>query len=382
MLKKLIALSSLLLILSGCNVITQSTDNTDIVEFAYSTHIGKANKSGYGYTFTAPRNSRITNDSIYSSTLQMGSTKYSIYVNIAQYLEDENLVTKTASGDYISTKNINHDESEDSESNKFLYNYRHIFIADNPNISVEENQNNAKKMLDTLMKDAAPAASFEEYAIKYSNDISTSSNGGNIGPVKASEIEESVLEKLNTLESDSIYNDIVAVEGGYDIIMLVSKFEDEKDVEEISSKNTKDVIFSTARDGFETYVIDNDNDTFNVVTKNNYISVSSIVKERNIHNALYETITTIRSIKINKDISLNSLVNPSYNIKSAELFDLNKSNSGVVSQIETEYETKFSTSLAETAEEQVVVGSNKITFDTQKITKEEYDEIVKNNSKK
>lgn len=379
MLKKIIALVSLVLIFSGCDVINVNTPHKEVVDMAFNTKIGKPNMSGYGYTYTATRNSQIKNDSVFSRIVSVGNNKYSIYVNIAQYLEDENLVTKTANGDYISTKNTKQKTS--SNDKNYLYTYRHIFIADNSSLTVEENYNNARKTFDELMGTQDPSKSFVAYAIKFSDEISTSTSGGIIGPVKSSEINEKTLEALDTLDNESVYNDIIAVDGGYDIVMLVSKVVEKKEIDEASKDNTEDVMFSSTNGDYKTYVIDNSNDTYSVVTQTKYISVSTLVNKQDINDALYATVTTARSIKINKDVALNSLINPSYDTKSTELFDLNKSNSGVVSQIEKKYDTKFSTSLSETANNQVVVGGKDITFDTQKITQEEYDKIKEKQKK-
>ncbi len=368
MVKKIVALFILVGVFSGCEgVISSKTEYAEVVDLAYSTTIQKNNKNGYGFTFTAPNHSSVDSSSKYSSSVEIADTKYSIYVDSALYLEDKNLVTRTPNGEYVLvTQDI-----EDQHSN-MLFEYRRILLVDDPELTIAENQEAAQKVLDGLNKTENQVANFEEYAIKHSGDTATSSNGGYIGPVNATQVPATTLPILYGLQNNTFHNELVAVDGGYELIMLIAKYE----MEEIATIDEDAVsdrfVFKSKEREFTTYVINNENDTFSVVTKNDYISISAMVFEEDIRAAIYNTIVVARSIRIHEEIVLDLLINPVSSSTSSEIFDLNAVNIGLSTKISTEYNQPFSTSLSEgVQEEDKSTKMDSFEFDTRPLTEEE-----------
>lgn len=370
--KKILALLVLIGVFSGCEgVINSKTEYSEVVDLAYETSIQKNNKNGYGFTFTAPNNSRVESTSKYSNSVEIADTKYSIYVDSALYLEDQNLVTKTPNGEYVLVTKSEEDVQVE-EAKDMVYEYRKIFIADNPDKTIDENQKVAKDILAELNKTKDPVGNFEEYAIKYSADAATLSNGGYVGPVKSTQIDAVTLSILDNLSDNTFHNELIVVEGGYNLIMLIAKYEAEEEVQ-IDEQSVSDMfLFKSKERQFTTYVIDNENETYSIVTKNDYISVSATVLDKDINAAIYNTIVTARSIDINEEIVLDLLINPVSSSTSSEIFNLNAVNLGLSKKISTEYNQPFSTSLSEgVQEEDKAYKIDSFEFDTRPLTEEE-----------
>ncbi|MFV0425325.1 MAG: peptidylprolyl isomerase [Bacilli bacterium] len=368
MAKKLCIFTILLAIFSGCEgLISSTTSYDDVVDMAYETKIGKNNKSGPGYTFNVPNTSQVKTTSNYSSSVVLSNNKYTLYVNTLKYIEDNGLVVKNANGEYIQA------ESNSKTSDNLIYEYRKIFIADNPNLTVDENQDNAQGILREFNETEKSEVDFEQYAIKYSSDTTTSSNGGYVGPVTSSEISQQTLVVLQELSNDTFYNELIAVENGYEIVYLIKKYAEEKEVKVVEDISSDNFEYISINDVFSTYVTKNSNDTYSVVTKNDYISISANVQEHTIREAIYTTIVTARSISINEDIVLYYAINPVANTGSSDLFNLNATNEALSNQISSTYSSTFSTSLSETSD--ATSDINTFKFDSRPLTEEELSEL-------
>ncbi|MFV0499668.1 MAG: peptidylprolyl isomerase [Bacilli bacterium] len=360
MVKKFIILLLLGSLLVGCDgKINNNSSYKDVANLAYHTKISSNNKNGLGYTFFAPSNSTIKETSNFSTTLKVSNCNYSIYVNSLQYVEDKGLVVETANGDYV----LN-DKKTSKVNDKFNYEYRRIFLADDNNLTVEENEENAKKVFAKIKNEGNIANKFSEYAINYSSDTATSSNGGYVGPVSSNEIDYKTLQVLQKLNPKEYNKELIALENGYEIVLLEKKYLNDEMIEENITDNNGLV---TSNDGFSTYVIDKNNSIYSIITKNDYISVSTNVSKKNVSKGIYNTIITARSIKINSDIIVNFATNPIAFANSSELFELNKSNEAVVKQLSNSTDLKFNNSLSEVSTEK----TNTFKFDVRKATKKD-----------
>lgn len=364
MIKKLSILAILLAVFSGCeSVITSTTPYEDVVSKAYDTDLSKNNKNGNGYTFRAPTNAQVKKGSKFISSIEIANNTYSVYVNTTKYLEDKNLVVQTVNGEYILATNTNAPRTDNT-----IFEYRKILLADDPNLSIDENQNNARKVMQELQDTGNPAENFAEFAINYSSDTATSSNGGFIGPVNSSEIDNKTLAVLKKLDEKNVHSQLIAVESGYEILMLEKRYTENDDSIVYEDVGNSEYIFSTDDREFQTVVIDNKNDTYSVLTRNNHITVSANVTEKDIKQAMYTTIVTARSININEDVVLYALTNPSASTKSAEIFNLNSTTESSDSTISSQYRQVFSSALSSEDNE---VNTNSFSFNSRPLTDEE-----------
>ncbi len=99
-------------------------------------------------------------------------------------------------------------------------NYKQILIAFTP---TEEDSlrayNQAKKVYSILKNNEI---SFEDAAKKYSNDIATGMNGGYIGKIPISSLQDNIRTKLEKLENNQI-SDIIKGDFGYELFLLKNK---------------------------------------------------------------------------------------------------------------------------------------------------------------
>lgn len=376
MLKKVLVLSLFLSIMTGCQVIDSSTTNEEVFNLAHDAKIKKENMSGYGYTFTISHNSYIEASSMYSTSIHFSNIKYSMHVNIAKYLEERNIVVATADGNYTLAPKSSSGKKKDD----YIYEYRKIHIKNEDALSVEQNQAKALEIVDKLNATGDPAGNFEKFAIDYSQDSTTSTSGGNVGAVTASQLDDEAYEVLSLLEDGEVGNDPVPVKDGFDVVMLVKKYQNTQVVEETIDKNDESVLFSKTKNNLTSYIVKNDNDTYSVVTKSSTISVGAIVREDKVNQALYNTITTARSINVNEALATDLLLNPPSDPNSTEIYNLNATNDSLSTQVQATYKQNFSTSLSEFETNE---DENPLDFDTRDLTDEEYEQYLnKSNEKK
>ncbi len=364
MVKKLCVLAVLLGVFVGCEgTISSDTPYEEVIEKAYATDINRNNKNVNGYTFRAPSNAQVKQGSKFINSVVISNNSYSLYVNTTKYLEDEGLVVQTVNGEYVLATNDNSKRSDD-----MIFEYRRILLLDDPNITINENQENAQKVLQDLLATDNPSESFSEFAINYSSDIATSSNGGYIGPVNSSEIDNKTLAVLRRLDEKNVHRQLIAVDNGYEILMLEKQYQQEEEARIYEDTSDREYLFTTDDMEYQTAVIDNNDETYSVLTRNDHITVSTIVSESDINQAIYTTIVTARSIAINEDIVLHSLVNPSASTKAAEMFNLNSKTEPSDNTISTRHQHQFSTSLSANENR---VNSNSFSFSTRLLTDEE-----------
>lgn len=376
MLKKLLALSLFLMALTGCTTVKSDTPNEEVFDIAHSSTIGKENMSGYGYTFTTSQNSYIEVTSKYSLAFFLSNIKYSVHVNIAKDLEEKNIVVATANGGYTLAPKSSSTKKKDN----YIYEYRKIHVENESTLSVEQNQAKALDIVDKLNATGDPAANFEKFAKDFSQDSATSTSGGNVGAVTARQLDDETYEILSLLEPGEVGNDPVAVKDGFDVVMLVNKYENTDIVEEVIDESDNSIIFSKSDNGFTSYVVDNGNETYSVVTKSTTISIGAIVREDNINQALYNTIVTARSIHINEDLATDLLLNPPSDPNSTEIYNLNATNENLSNQVQATYKQNFSTSLSEFEENNE--SDNPLDFDTRDLTDEEYEAYLNKDKEK
>lgn len=120
------------------------------------------------------------------------------------------------------------------------YKVSHILISttdENDNeVSKEEKEKRKEKALD-LLKQIKNGANFEELASSNSDRINdydeSPDNGGDLGYLSKTEIDESLLKALDSISVGDLYGDIVETSSGYHILKKTDErtltFEDEKE---------------------------------------------------------------------------------------------------------------------------------------------------------
>ncbi len=354
--------------LASCNTINSSSSYDTIVDMALSEGDTKPNTSGNTFTYYLPFNGSVKSSDLYTSNLQIGLAQYTINTNMPEYLTTNNLITKNADGEYIL---IAEDSEYASENYNTKYDTRRIIIYNDPKLSEAENLAQATEIITELNN--TPTEQLEEtfanLAIENSDDINTSSVGGKLKTLTAGEMSQSYYEIVNSLEVGTYTSTPVQTEEGYQIVYLenITYEEEQFTIDEyISDKN---IIYSYSDENIDLYIIENEN-LYNVIARNYYATVSTIVQENNSNDAVYHTITLLNSINVNSDIALSHVLSQDSN-NNAEIINLNESNSNFQQVIEKTYEYNFSASFDDGLTEESGFSGDIYQFNDRQLTAEE-----------
>ncbi len=98
--RKVIYLFALSVLLSGCTFVSQSTNNSTIINLALEDGNRDVNNHSVGFTFYTPHNSRIEALTKQTIKVQISGIDYYLHVNTIKYLIDSDLIEQNEQGGY------------------------------------------------------------------------------------------------------------------------------------------------------------------------------------------------------------------------------------------------------------------------------------------
>ncbi len=384
MLKKSLVLLSLLIIVSGCKATTINSNYDKTVEFALDSKIGNPNYSGGSYTFYLPTNSTVLSTQQYSSTILNSRVSYTINVNVAEYLISKGKISKTTNGDYvvINEENINEDIAQYAGA---VFYTRRILFDNEYAASPEENKKTATAVLNQLNSSSYSSGSneflklFGDLALKHSHDERSKNNEGKLKGLTVSEMSTEYFEVVTTLEPKSYTKELVETEDGFQIVYLESIVNEEIiniDFETIIDDSN--IYYSFEDESISLYVISYDN-VYNVIAINDYSTVSAVVTENKIDDAIFNTLVLLRGINVNDNIAIKNYVSDDIESK-PKLINLNQENEELTQAIESTYSYKFSSSFSDGYSKNNYSQRNLYEFNSRELTAEEIKELEEKNN--